>query len=231
MGRPVRARRSRTTSGSRRACPAPTSRTAPSPRRGGSVPRWCWRATSSASRRAGRCAPSASATVRRSRRGPCSSRRACRTGCSTRRARGAHRSRRLLRRIRERGAVVRRRRRVHRRRRQLRRPGRAEPRSLRPKRRRCSFVPTRWRSRCRGTSSSASAPRANVEVRLQTEVVAGHGDDHLEAITLADRATGTEEVVPTNWLFVFIGASPRTDWLGDDVARDEHGLRRHRPRL
>ena len=34
----------------------------------------------------------------------------------------------------------------------------------------------------------------------------------------------------TNWLFVFIGASPRTDWLGDDVARDEQGLRRHRPR-
>ena len=22
---------------------------------------------------------------------------------------------------------------------------------------------------------------------------------------------------------------PRTDWLGDDVARDDHGLRRHRP--
>ena len=28
----------------------------------------------------------------------------------------------------------------------------------------------------------------------------------------------------TNWLFVFIGASPRTDWLGDDVARDERGF-------
>ena len=29
---------------------------------------------------------------------------------------------------------------------------------------------------------------------------------------------------PTNWLFVFIGASPRTDWLGDDVARDDKGF-------
>ena len=64
----------------------------------------------------------------------------------------------------------------------------------------------------------------NIEVRLRTEVVAGHGDEHLESITLADRASGTEEVVATNWLFVFIGASPRTDWLGDAVDRDANGF-------
>ena len=64
----------------------------------------------------------------------------------------------------------------------------------------------------------------NIEVRLETEVVAGRGDGHLEAITIADRASGTEEEVPTNWLFVFIGASPRTDFLGDDVARDDKGF-------
>ena len=64
----------------------------------------------------------------------------------------------------------------------------------------------------------------NVEVRLQTEVVGGRGGEHLEAITLADRAAGTEEEVAANWLFVFIGASPRTDWLGPDIARDERGF-------
>ena len=64
----------------------------------------------------------------------------------------------------------------------------------------------------------------NIEVRLTTEVVAGHGDGHLEGITLADRTVGTKEDVGTNWLFVFIGASPRTDWLGGDVARDERGF-------
>ena len=64
----------------------------------------------------------------------------------------------------------------------------------------------------------------NIEVRLQTEVVAGSGDDHLQSITIADRATGNEEETPTNWLFVFIGASPRTDWLGAGVARDEKGF-------
>jgi thioredoxin reductase (NADPH) len=64
----------------------------------------------------------------------------------------------------------------------------------------------------------------NIEVRLQTEVVAGRGDDHLEAITVADRASGAEEEALTNWVFVFIGASPRTDWLGAGVARDAKGF-------
>ena len=64
----------------------------------------------------------------------------------------------------------------------------------------------------------------NIEVRLQTEVVDGGGDGHLEWITLEDRATGATERVDTNWVFIFIGASPRTDWVGDAVARDERGF-------
>ena len=55
-------------------------------------------------------------------------------------------------------------------------------------------------------------------------MVDGGGDGHLEWITLADRATGATERVETNWVFIFIGASPRTDWLGDAVARDERGF-------
>ena len=43
-------------------------------------------------------------------------------------------------------------------------------------------------------------------------------------LTLADRESGTTEEVPAGWLFVFIGASPRTDWLGPDVVRDEKGF-------
>ncbi|HET8562068.1 MAG TPA: FAD-dependent oxidoreductase [Marmoricola sp.] len=63
-----------------------------------------------------------------------------------------------------------------------------------------------------------------IEVRLATEVVAAGGDGHLEALTLADRSTGVEEEVPASWLFVFIGAAPRTDWLGAEVVRDGHGF-------
>ena len=62
---------------------------------------------------------------------------------------------------------VRGRRRLRRRRGQLGRPGGAEHRPLRPTRRRCWCGRTRWRSRCRSTSSNASAPRDNIEVRLQ----------------------------------------------------------------
>jgi thioredoxin reductase (NADPH) len=68
----------------------------------------------------------------------------------------------------------------------------------------------------------ASAP--NITVRCRTEVVAARGDGHLEALTLADRATGDMNDVSTSWLFIFIGASPRTEWLGPDVVRDDKGF-------
>ena len=67
-----------------------------------------------------------------------------------------------------------------------------------------------------------SAP--NIEVRYRTEVVACRGDGHLEELTLADRDSGAREDVPSSWLFVFVGASPRTEWLGPDVVRDDKGF-------
>jgi thioredoxin reductase (NADPH) len=64
----------------------------------------------------------------------------------------------------------------------------------------------------------------NVEVRCRTRVVAAAGEEHLQELTVADLGTGEEETVPTEWLFVFIGASPHAGWLGDDVVRNEHGF-------
>ncbi|MFL6099486.1 MAG: FAD-dependent oxidoreductase [Actinomycetales bacterium] len=64
----------------------------------------------------------------------------------------------------------------------------------------------------------------NVDVRYGSEVVAVGGEGHLESLTLSDRATGTSQELSANWLFVFIGASPRTDWLGPEVVRDERGF-------
>ena len=64
----------------------------------------------------------------------------------------------------------------------------------------------------------------NIEVRHRTEVVGAAGAGHLESLTLADREHGVTEEVPAGWLFAFIGASPRTDWLGADVVRDAHGF-------
>ncbi len=64
----------------------------------------------------------------------------------------------------------------------------------------------------------------NVEVRLHCEVASARGAGHLEHITIRDRGTGAEVEVPTTWLFVFIGAAPRTEWLGAQVARSRHGF-------
>jgi thioredoxin reductase (NADPH) len=68
----------------------------------------------------------------------------------------------------------------------------------------------------------ASAP--NITVRYGSEVVGAVGDEHLETITLADRATGATEEVSASWLFIFIGGTPRTEWLGPDVVRDDKGF-------
>ena len=65
---------------------------------------------------------------------------------------------------------------------------------------------------------------ANIEVMLHTEVGRGGGDDHLEWLTLVDRVTGAEQRVTANWLYAFIGAFPRTDWLGESIARDSKGF-------
>jgi thioredoxin reductase (NADPH) len=64
----------------------------------------------------------------------------------------------------------------------------------------------------------------NITVRCATQVVAADGDTHLERLTLAGRTSDEHEEVEASWLFVFIGASPRTDWLGGSVARDGHGF-------
>jgi thioredoxin reductase (NADPH) len=62
--------------------------------------------------------------------------------------------------------------------------------------------------------------RYGVNVRDRSEITELHGSDgKLEAVTLTD---GTR--LPYSFLFLFLGASPCTDWLGDSVARDEEGF-------
>jgi thioredoxin reductase (NADPH) len=64
----------------------------------------------------------------------------------------------------------------------------------------------------------------NIEVHPFTEVVAAHGDGHLEGLTLCDPRSHQTRTVATPWLFIFIGAQPCTEWLGGAVARDPHGF-------
>ncbi|MBT2234145.1 FAD-dependent oxidoreductase [Nonomuraea sp. NEAU-A123] len=62
----------------------------------------------------------------------------------------------------------------------------------------------------------------NIEVHYQTQITGAAGEGHLERLTLATK--GEEQVVETQWLFVFIGAEPFTSWLGDTVERDAKGF-------
>jgi thioredoxin reductase (NADPH) len=64
----------------------------------------------------------------------------------------------------------------------------------------------------------------NVEVRTHAEVVALHGDQLLEEVTLTDRQTNRKWNARTHWLFVCIGGKPQTDWARDvGIMRDEAG--------
>jgi thioredoxin reductase (NADPH) len=63
-----------------------------------------------------------------------------------------------------------------------------------------------------------------IEVHTNTEVVGGSGADRLEQLELRDAVTGETTAVPAHWLFVFIGAAPRTEWLAGTVARDPRGF-------
>ena len=65
---------------------------------------------------------------------------------------------------------------------------------------------------------------ANITVRTCTQIVGGSGAEHLEHLLLQDSTTGQRERVPAPWLFVFIGALPQTQWLGDAFARDARGF-------
>jgi thioredoxin reductase (NADPH) len=62
--------------------------------------------------------------------------------------------------------------------------------------------------------------RYGVQVRDRSEIAELHGSDgELEAVTLADG----ERLSFAN-LFLFLGAEPCTDWLGDEIARDQNGF-------
>ena len=63
---------------------------------------------------------------------------------------------------------------------------------------------------------------SNVEVLTRTVVTAASGDGRLEELTVD--VAGREERVRASAAFVFIGARPQTDWLGDAVARDAAGF-------
>lgn len=65
---------------------------------------------------------------------------------------------------------------------------------------------------------------SRVGVRGRVAVVDGGGQGRLEWLTLRDLDTGHEERVAADGLYLLLGASPRCDWLPEQVCRDDHGF-------
>jgi thioredoxin reductase (NADPH) len=68
------------------------------------------------------------------------------------------------------------------------------------------------------------ATKSNIHVQLRSEVVALHGDDHLESVDILKRELAAISRKTTAALFVFIGADTDTTWLPLDIARDSRGF-------
>jgi thioredoxin reductase (NADPH) len=66
--------------------------------------------------------------------------------------------------------------------------------------------------------------KSNIVAALHSEVRAVHGETHLEAIDIFDRASSTVRRQQCGGLFVFIGADAETAWLPAEIARDERGF-------
>jgi len=65
---------------------------------------------------------------------------------------------------------------------------------------------------------------ANIRVWPGSAVLEARGESRLEELVLSLDGGDRTETVPACALFIFIGAKPRTDWLGETVARDDHGF-------
>jgi thioredoxin reductase (NADPH) len=65
---------------------------------------------------------------------------------------------------------------------------------------------------------------ANIRVWTKSEVQQAIGNDRLTQLVVAREGGQRSETVEAAALFIFIGAEPRTDWLGEVIARDENGF-------
>ena len=85
----------------------------------------------------------------------------------------------------------------------------------------------------RGDSLAASMSRylidqiektPNIHVEFNSSIAEAHGETRLEAISVLCSTSGEINMVPASSLFIFIGAEPKTAWLGDAIERDSKGF-------
>lgn len=64
----------------------------------------------------------------------------------------------------------------------------------------------------------------NIFIHGNSEVIGVSGNEILESIRIKNMKSGEERTENTNFLFIYIGAKPSTDWLGDVAIRDNKGF-------
>ena len=64
----------------------------------------------------------------------------------------------------------------------------------------------------------------NIQIWTRASVAEVHGGTRLEEVSVLCSDTNKVERVPASSMFIFIGALPRTDWLGELVERDDRGF-------
>ncbi|MEJ2361570.1 MAG: FAD-dependent oxidoreductase [Gammaproteobacteria bacterium] len=63
----------------------------------------------------------------------------------------------------------------------------------------------------------------NIEVLINTEVVAVNGNEHLETLSIKNNKTGDIKIMPADAIFIFIGAIPSTGIIRELVECDTSG--------
>ena len=63
----------------------------------------------------------------------------------------------------------------------------------------------------------------NIEVQDRRQIVEAQGDGHLQCLTIEHIEDGASYTTDADALFIFIGARPFTDWLGNNILRNGKG--------
>jgi len=69
-----------------------------------------------------------------------------------------------------------------------------------------------------------ATPNIDVRYHVQVADATSSGTGQLQSLVLADTTYGARRSVPADALFVLIGSQPRTEWLGETIARDQWGF-------
>jgi thioredoxin reductase (NADPH) len=64
----------------------------------------------------------------------------------------------------------------------------------------------------------------NIEVLCTTSIRRMSGNGHLDEVEIHNSTSGKTRHIRTPAVFSFIGATPRTDWLPDEIGRDSRGF-------